>query len=113
MLRFTLAAFAALSLSTTPAGAARLVHPSGAAKTAEKGVTVWRGKTMETVAPPALKSAPARCASKTVVFYGNALPERRQRSQGFWSGDGLTPGMRLTRRPLTQGFYADRIAAGL
>ena len=111
MLRIALALIA-FSLVSSPAAAARLAHPSAVVKTSEKGVTVWRGKTMETVAPPALKSAPARCASKTVVFYGNALPERRQRSQGFWSGDGLTPGMRMTRRPLTQGFYADRMAAG-
>lgn len=113
MLRFTLAAFAALSLSTTPAGAARLVHPSGVAKAAEKGVTVWRGKTRIEVAAPTLKAASPACASKTVVVFANALPERRLRTQGFWSGDGLTPGMRMTRRPLTQGFFADRIAAGL
>jgi hypothetical protein len=113
MLRCSIAAVAALSLMAAPAEAARLVHPSGVAKSAEKGVTVWRGKARIDAAPPTLKATPPTCASKTVVVFANALPERRLRTQGFWSGDGLTPGMRLTRRPMTQGFYADRIAAGL
>lgn len=113
MLRFSLAAIAALSLTAAPAQAAKLVQPSGVAKSAEKGVTVWRGKAHVEVAAPAPKASPASCASRIVVLHANALPERRLRTQGFWSGDGLTPGMRLTRRPLSQGFYADRIAAGL
>lgn len=112
MIRFVIALVASL-LIALPADAARLVRPSAAAKTTERGVSVWRGPA------PAQREAPAKlatalpCVSKTVVVYANALPERRLRVQSFWSGDGLTPGMRMTRRPLTQGFYADRISAGL
>lgn len=113
MLRSAFAAALALILSTGPASAARLVHPTGVVKSTEKGVNVWRGKERMAVEAPAPKAAPAPCVSKTVIVYANALPERRLRTQGFWSGDGLTPAMRLARRPLTQGFYADRIAAGL
>jgi hypothetical protein len=112
MTRFVIALTAFL-LFALPADAARLVRPSAAANTTEKGVSVWRGPApshREAQAKPAID---ARCVSKTVVVYANALPERRLRVQGFWSGDGLTAGMRMTRRPLTQGFYADRLTAGL
>jgi hypothetical protein len=110
MLRFAFA-LAAFSLAAPAADAASLLHPSATARKAEKGVSVWRGPALKE-APAPIVAAPAPCVSRTIITYANALPERRLRVQGFWSGDGLTAGMRLARRPLTQGFYADRIAAG-
>ncbi len=110
MPRLAFALFAC-GLAAFPAEAAGLVHPSATAKKAERGVAVWRGPALK-AAPVAIADAPAPCLSRTIVAYANALPERRLRVQGFWSGDGFTAGMRLSRRPLTQGFYADRIADG-
>ena len=106
-------ALAALMLIAVPAEASRLVHPSAAAKTVEKGVSVWRGPALKPQTAAAKPATAAPCVTKKIIVHANALPERRLRVQGFWSGDGLTPGMRLSRRPLTQGFYADRRAAGL
>lgn len=113
MSRIALALLAA-GMMAVPAEAASLVHPSATVKTAEKGVAVWRGPApaMKVAAPTLKGAAAAPCVQKTVVVYANALPERRLRTQGFWSGDGLTPAMRLSRRAPTQGFYADRMAAG-
>lgn len=112
MNRFLVAVFA-FSLVAPSAEAARLVHPSAAVKTAEKGVSVWRGPPLSEREAPDNPAIAAPCLLKTVVVTAKTFPERRLRVEGFWSGDGLTPGMRMTRRPLTQGFYADRLAAGL
>lgn len=112
MIRFVIALTVFL-LIALPAEAARLVHPSAAAKTVEKGVSVWRGPAPKQQAAPAKPATAATCVTKKIIVHANALPERRLRVQGFWSGDGLTPGMKLARRPLTQGFYADRRATGL
>jgi hypothetical protein len=113
MSRFVYALLAAV-LIASPAQAARLVHPSAAAKSAEKGVSIWRGAAKARIAAPAIKPAAATpCVAKIIVIHADAFAERRLRTQGFWSGDGLTPGMRSTRRAATQGFYADRMAAGL
>jgi hypothetical protein len=103
-----------LSLLAVEASAATLVKPSAATQASERGVTVIRGA--KPAAPPAAATAPApraacvgAAASVTTVW-----PARRFRQQGFWSGDGLvTASMRAARQRTTQGFYADRIAAGL
>ncbi len=103
MLRFSLAFVAA----------ALLAVQAEAASARENGVNVWRGAAP--AGEPSLKGTvdTPPCIETTVVIYASGSPERRLRTQGFWSGDGLTAGMRRSRRPLTQGFYADRMAAGL
>ncbi len=101
------------SLIAGEASAATLVKPGSATLTSERGVTVIRGAKL---AAPALKAAPApRAACPEVkVTLTRVWPARAFRQQGFWSGDGLvTASMRAARRRTTQGFYADRIAAGL
>lgn len=90
----------ALSLLGSPAGAA--------VKTSEKGVTIWRGEAQEIPAPPSLKSA-APCAKVTVAVRYGYYPVRRLRTHGFWSGEDYVAAYQAT----TQGFYADRMAAGL
>lgn len=96
--------------AAAPAEAARLVHQSKTTKATERGVAVWRG---------AASAAPAQAAIRRVEAHRIAVrfeacslpwPERRLRTQGFWSGDGLSAGGRSARRPVTRGFYADRIA---
>ncbi|MEK7264639.1 MAG: hypothetical protein AAB227_00945 [Pseudomonadota bacterium] len=106
MLRFALA-FMVFSLLSSPAGAARLAHPSAVVKTSEKGVAVWRGKAAEPLAPPSLKPA-ARCAKISVIVTIAGDPPRRLRTHGFWSGENYAAAYQAT----TQGFYADRMAAG-
>lgn len=94
-------------LMSAPAGAASLIHPSAVAKSAEKGVTVWRGKARQEIAPPSMKpSAPCAKVSVSVKFAG--YPARRRRTHGFWSGENYAAAYQAT----TQGFYADRMAAG-
>ena len=99
MLRIGFAVLA-LSLLGSPAGAA--------VKTSEKGVTVWRGKAEETPATPSLKSA-APCAKVAVAVHYRYYPARHLRTHGFWSGEDDAAAYQAT----TQGFYADRMAAGL
>lgn len=108
------AAALVLSLVAAEASAATLVNPSSATRASERGVTVTRGAkpapALTAAAAPAPRPA-CRAASAAVT---TVWPGRRFRQQGFWSGDGLvTASMRAARRPYTQGFYADRIAAGL
>ena len=89
-----------------------MASPADAAGVREKGVTVWRGAAPATVQPPSLKGeAGGPCAHQTIILVESSWPARRLRTHGFWSGD--RPNWE-TRLPLTtQGFYADRIAAGL
>jgi hypothetical protein len=110
--RLSAAAFM-FALFAAEASAATLVKPGAATRTSERGVTVIRG-----AKPAALPQAPApapRAACPEVkVSLTTVWPARRFRQHGFWSGDGLlTASMRAARRPVTQGFYADRIAGGL
>lgn len=106
-------ALIAVSLLAAPAEAASLVRKSAVAKTSENGVTVWRGAPSPKAAAPSLKAAAPRCISKTAVVYADHSPARRLRTHGFWSGDFRTPVTGYPRREATQGFYADRMAAGL
>ena len=53
-----------------------------------------------------------RIALALIAFSLVSSPAAAARLAHPSAGDGLTPGMRMTRRPLTQGFYADRMAAG-
>lgn len=113
MSRFALALIAA-SLLAAPAEAASLVRKSAVAMTTESGVTVWRGAPGPNAAAPSLKpAATPRCISKTVVVYAGNSRARGLRTHGFWSGDFRTPVTGYLRRESTQGFYADRMAAGL
>ena len=110
------AAAAALILSVAAAAeacAATLVKPGSAVRTSERGVTVIRGaKPVEL--PVVAAPAPRAACAEVKVAVTTVWPARRFRQQGFWSGDGLaTASMRAARRRTTQGFYADRIAAGL
>lgn len=109
------AAAAALifSLAAAEASAATLVKPSAATRASERGVTVIRGAKPAAPAPEAAPAPRAACASVTASVT-TVWPARRFRQQGFWSGDGLvTRSMRAANRRHTQGFYADRVAAGL
>lgn len=101
---FALIAFA---LMAAPAEAASLIHPSAAAKSAEKGVTVWRGKARQEIAPPSIKP-PASCAKVSVAVKFAGYRPRRLRTRGFSSGENYVAAYQAT----TQGFYADRMAAG-
>lgn len=104
---------AALLIAGTGAEAATLVKPGSASVSTERGVTVIRGaKPAARPAEPA--PAPRTACAEAKVSVTTVWPARRFRSQGFWSGDGLsTASMRAARRRTTQGFYADRMAAGL
>lgn len=101
------------ALFAAEASAATLVKAGSATRTSERGVTVIRGA--KPIAPTA-EAAPApriSCPDVRAVVT-TVWPARAFRQQGFWSGDGLvTASMRAARRRTTQGFYADRIAAGL
>lgn len=99
--------FIALGLLSPPAGAAGLANPGAVARTSEKGVTVWRGKAAENPAPPSLKST-APCAKVSVAVNFAFDPPRRLRTHGFWSSEDYAAAYQTT----TQGFYADRMAAG-
>ena len=86
---------------------------SAATRTSERGVTVYRGATPAAL-PVEAAPAPRAACPKVRVAVTAVWPARAFRQQGFWSGDGLvTASMRAARRRTTQGFYADRIAAGL
>jgi hypothetical protein len=91
--------------------------PAEAASTTnavEKGVNVWRGPpTKAAPAGPSLKGAGPPCIEKTLIIVRAGYPERRLGTHGFWSGDGLDSGLIALTQATTQGFYADRIAAGL
>ncbi len=109
-------AFAAallMSLAAAEAGAATLVKPGSATRASEKGVTVIRGAKPAALAAAAAPTPRAPCPVAKVAAT-TVWPARAFRQQGFWSGDGLvTASMRAANRRTTQGFYADRIAAGL
>jgi len=107
MVRFALVLIA-FSMLSPPASAARLFHASGVAKTQEKGVTVWRGKAGEHLSPPTLKAAAPACASVSIAVSVARDAPRRLRTHGFWSGENYAAAYQAT----TQGFYADRMAAG-
>lgn len=107
MSRFALA-FAAAALVSLPAQAARLAHPTAAARTVENRVTVWRGAAVKTAQAPARKQAPA-CTTTKITVAITGWPQRRLRTRGFTSGDAFKSAYTVT----TQGFYADRMAAGL
>lgn len=107
MSRFALA-FAAAALACLPAQAARLVHPAAAARTVEKGVAVWRAAAVKPAPAPAMKPAPV-CATTKISVAMTGWPQRRLQTRGFTSGDAFNSAYTVT----TQGFYADRIAAGL
>lgn len=102
-----------LSLVAVEASAATLVKPGSATRAIERGVTVIRGAKPIALAAEAAP-APRAARPEVKVSVTTVWPARRFRQQGFWSGDGLvTASMRAARQPTTQGFYADRIAAGL
>lgn len=103
MLRLGLAVVAAM-LFAAPAFAATSAR--------EGGVTVWRAASSAAPEAPSLKGGPDSCERTTVILVvENRWPPRRLRTHGFWSGDSLSW---QTRLPLTtQGFFADRMAAGL
>jgi hypothetical protein len=101
-------ALIAFSLISAPAEAATLIHPSAVAKTTEHGVAVWRGKAPEKFAPPKMKPA-APCSKVSVAVRFAGYPARALRTHGFWSGEDYAAAYQAT----TQGFYADRMAAGL
>lgn len=101
MLRFALAGLG-LFLAA-PADAA-----SATQSARERGVTVWRGP--EAAAAPAVPAERPACADRIVVVTA-IWPPRTLRIHGSWSGANLSFDRRL---PLTtQGFFADRMAAGL
>lgn len=101
------AAAAAFILSLVAAEA------SAATRTSERGVTVFRGAKPAAL-PADAAPAPRAACPEVKVAVTTVWPARAFRQQGFWSGDGLvTASMRAARRRTTQGFYADRIAAGL
>ncbi len=117
LLATLLAAGAALAATNTTANAATLQFKSKAVQTTESGVTVWRGA-KRAPQTPTLKGetlAAKPCVKQSVeISFTTAWPDRRLRVHGFYSGKAtLTPAMKLARRRVTQGFYADRIAAGM
>jgi hypothetical protein len=104
-----------LSFVAVEASAATLVKPSSATRASERGVTVVRGaKPQVSALAAAAAPAPRLACPEEKVSVTTVWPARRFRQQGFWSGDGLvTASMRAANRRATQGFYSDRIAAGL
>jgi hypothetical protein len=101
------------SIIAAEASAATLVKPGSATRTSERGVTVIRGGKPAALPAEAAPATRAACPEVKVAV-STVWPARAFRQQGFWSGDGLvTASMRAARRSTTQGFYADRIAAGL
>ncbi|MEZ5896333.1 MAG: hypothetical protein R3C40_02065 [Parvularculaceae bacterium] len=111
-----LAAGAAMASTVATAQAATPQFKSKAAQTVESGVTVWRGArpAPDTPALKGEKLAATPCATQTVeISFTTAWPDRHLRVHGFYSGKATqTPAMKLAQRRATQGFYADRIAAG-
>lgn len=102
-----------LSLFAVEASAATLVKPGSATRVSERGVTVIRGANPSALVAPTAPVPRAACPAANVAAT-TVWPARAFRQQGFWSGDGLvTRSMRAANRRTTQGFYADRIAAGL
>ncbi len=100
-------------LGAAEASAATLVKPGTAIRASERGITVVRGAKSVALAAETPATPRATCP-EVKVSVTTVWPERRFRQQGFWSGDGLvTASMRAARQRTTQGFYADRIAAGL
>lgn len=110
MLRF-IGALAALTIIASPAAAAQTNFKSSTAKTAERGVTVWRGKAPEKPAEAAALSGAkaASCEKREIVVAIDGYPPRRLRTHGFWSGRAPH---RLSFGVPSTGFYADRVAAG-
>lgn len=90
----------ALSLCASPAAAA-------VSKT-EKGVRVWRGAPIESIAAPTLKESAARpCDHRTIVVVDAGWPGRRLATHR-WTGAAFDKRLPLT----TTGFFADRMADG-
>jgi hypothetical protein len=100
------------NLAVVAIGFAALSPPAEAAIAVkmEKGVRVWRAPVA--VAAPTLKRDSGACPHMEIAIIKDfGAPARRLRIHGFSAGDGFGLEQRL---PLTtQGFYADRIAAGL
>ena len=100
-------------VGAAPADAARLHHKSGIVKTTERGVAVWRRAAETPPAPMPERRVEMRRIAVRMSACSCQWPERGLRTQGFWSGDGQSAGGACARRPVTRGFYADRIAIGL
>ncbi len=110
MSRFALAVIAA-ALLAGPAEAATRIDASATAKSAEKGVTVWRGPKAKAAASAMLAGRPdaASCRLSVVVTERTGWPPRRLATHGFWSGAPFDAPYGIT----TTGFFADRMAARL
>lgn len=111
MLRI-IGAAAVLAILAMPAEAASLNFKSATVKSAERGVSVWRGKALEAPAEAAaLSGAKASpCKRREIVVAIDGYPPRRLRTHGFWSSRAP---QRYSFGVPSTGFYADRIAAGL
>jgi hypothetical protein len=115
MARIVLTLFFLAGVAVSSAEAAVLHHPSKTVRTVEKGVAVWRGAksmpapSLKGGAPQAPKDRPTCSLTLTSVW-----PDRPVRVHGFYSGEATqTRATRLASRKATQGFFADRIAAGM
>jgi hypothetical protein len=100
-----------VALFTAPAEASTLIHASATAKSAEKGVTVWRGPKAKAAAVAMLagKSGGADCRMTVVLRAPAGWAPRRLATHGFWSGNPFSAPYGIS----TSGFFADRVAAGL
>jgi hypothetical protein len=110
---FAATLIAVVVAGSAPAEAARLYHPSKVTKATERGVTVWRRAAEPAPAQTMERRVEMRRIAVRMTSCGCHWPERALRTQGFWSGDGLSLGGRCARRPISQGFYADRMAMGM
>lgn len=111
-------AFAATLIAVVFAGsahaeAARLHHSSKIEMTTEGGVRVWQRKADAAPTQAQERRIEMRRIAMRMTSCDCQWPGRSLRTQGFWSGDGLDAGGRCARRPVTRGFYADRMAMGL
>ncbi len=94
--------------------AVMITEASAATRTSERGVSVVRGAKPALVDAAEMAPMPRAACQLTNIAITTVWPARRFRQQGFWSGDGLVnASMRAASRRHTQGFYADRLAAGL
>jgi len=104
--------FSAITLITPTANAANLVKSSKVTRSIEKGVTVYRGSAAPINTEIALagrETSKTIIREKIIIQRNFGWPARHIRVQGFTNGRGAGTS---PRRRVTNGFYADRIAAG-